>query len=110
MPTEEGIMHNKWRLEQSLSVNHTPFLTTNDYAGDPATIDGIPFTNNSGNVAYVDGHQAFKIFCDASGQPALCRTLPWTKSIDPLQRSAEKDSCRDPDNPTGAGYNTSNWF
>ena len=71
---------------------------------------GLPFANHGGNVAFTDGHVEWKRFETNAGYPALCHTLPWTKTMDPEQRGAEKDSCHDVDNPVGQGWSTSNWY
>jgi prepilin-type processing-associated H-X9-DG protein len=101
-------LNNKWHHEYGLT-SETFLLTSRAYQ-DMSLMYGLPFANHGGNVAYTDGHVEFKIFESKSGLPALCRSLPWPKTMDPEQRGAEQDSCRDVDNPVGMGWSTSNWY
>jgi prepilin-type N-terminal cleavage/methylation domain-containing protein/prepilin-type processing-associated H-X9-DG protein len=109
-------LQNKWHHEYTISVNFDGFMSKYDYQGISYIRSGLPFYNNGGNVAFVDGHSSFKVYCDSSGKPALCKSLPWTQTIDPSQvgyldnMGNVVDSCHDPNNPLGAGYDTPNWF
>jgi prepilin-type N-terminal cleavage/methylation domain-containing protein/prepilin-type processing-associated H-X9-DG protein len=109
-------LHNKWHHEYSISSNRTAFLSKYDYQGTCLIQSGLPFYNNGGNVAFVDGHVAFKVYSNPSGQPALCKSLPWTQTIDPSQvgyldnSGNVVDSCHDPNNPVGAAPFSPNWL
>ena len=103
-------LQNKWHHEYSIGVNSTFFMSALAYNGLRMIRVGLPFYNNGGNVAYADGHQAFIQYSNPDGSPVLCHTMPWTKSMDPRQRAATFDSCTDPNNPVGNGFQSSNWF
>jgi len=104
---------SKWCKEQSISGYQTQLFNHVAYDGG-SNISGLPFYSNGGNVAFNDGHVKFFRYSDAGGKPVLCSSLPWAKSIDPLQRGADKYSAAefcDPANPVGPGDHTpqSNW-
>jgi len=104
-------IYNKWHHEFSVSGNFTAFLSATDYAGNSFIRIGLPFYNGGGNVAFVDGHQSFKLYSTQAGLPALCKSLPWPQSEDPSQVGAfTHDSCRDVANPLGGNWTAPNWF
>lgn len=109
-------LQNKWHHEYSVSGTFTDFMSTTDYQGNSFIRIGLPFYNGGGNVAYVDGHQKFAAYSSQAGLPTLCRSLPWPQTMDPSQLGVSKqdgtpiDSCKDANNPTGAGWVQPNWF
>jgi prepilin-type N-terminal cleavage/methylation domain-containing protein len=107
--TSSTDLQNKWHHAYGIS-NESFFVVPVSYSGLSFIHSGLPFPGNGINVVYIDAHTEHKSFLTKGGGLALCRVLPWPKSMDPLQRGAEKDSCSDPDNPVGAGWETSNWF
>jgi prepilin-type N-terminal cleavage/methylation domain-containing protein/prepilin-type processing-associated H-X9-DG protein len=103
-------LQNKWHHDYSL-VNETFLLTSRGYQfGQTMIRIGLPFNHNGGNVGFADGHTAFVPYATPSGIPMLCKTLSWPKTMDPLQRNADHDGCKDPNNPPGVGWTTPNWF
>jgi prepilin-type N-terminal cleavage/methylation domain-containing protein/prepilin-type processing-associated H-X9-DG protein len=99
--------------EQSVSGYQTQLFNHVAYDGG-SNVSGTPFYSNGGNVAFNDGHVKFIRYSDASGNPILCSTLPWVKSIDPLQRGADNTAAYcDPNGPTPPGDHPggvqSNW-
>jgi len=103
-------LYNKWHHEFSISGNFTPFMSATGYDGSAFIRIGLPFYNGGGNCAFVDGHQAFKLYSTQAGLPGLCKSLPWPQTIDPSQVGAAKDSCRDVSNPLPANWTNPNWF
>jgi len=103
-------IQNKWHHEYSISGNFTPFMSATGYDGTAMIRIGLPFYNGGGNCAFVDGHQAFKLYSTQAGLPALCKSLPWPATIDPQQVGANHDSCRDTNNPLPANWGGPNWF
>jgi prepilin-type N-terminal cleavage/methylation domain-containing protein/prepilin-type processing-associated H-X9-DG protein len=103
-------LDNKWHREYTVSGNVSFFMSATSYDGTAMIRIGLPFYNNGGNVAFVDGHQSFKLYSSAAGAPTLCKSLPWTQSMDPSQVSAKLNSCTDPNNKPGSGWTSSNWF
>lgn len=104
--------NNKWHVEETISGNKTSFITSVSYRGE-TLVNGLPFYNGGGIVAFSDGHVKYVHMMDSSGKPILCSTLPWTRHIDPQQRNADRDSCNDPLNPKGQDYGSNwdaNWF
>jgi prepilin-type N-terminal cleavage/methylation domain-containing protein/prepilin-type processing-associated H-X9-DG protein len=107
---------NKWHQEWTVSGNCDFFMSATSYSGLAYVRIGLPFYNGGGNVAYVDGHQHFALYSAASGQPAVCKQLPWNTTMDPAQRvgdnSAGIDQCRDTNNPVAynGGWTEPNWF
>jgi len=95
-------LENKWHHEHTISGNWSFFMSTTGYDGNAAIRVGLPFYNGGGNVAYVDGHQHFLLYSSQQGEPTLCKTMPWTATIDPHQRGAALNSCSDPNNPLGS--------
>jgi len=104
-------LYNKWHHEFSISGNFSPFMSATAYDGTAMIRIGLPFYNGGGNCAFVDGHQAFKLYSTQAGLPALCKSLPWPQTIDPSQvGAANHDSCKDATNPLPAGWTAPNWF
>jgi prepilin-type N-terminal cleavage/methylation domain-containing protein/prepilin-type processing-associated H-X9-DG protein len=103
-------LQNKWHHEYTVSGNCDQFLSAVAYSGESFIRIGLPFYNGGGNVAFIDGHQAFKLYSGANGLPALCKSLPWPQTMDPSQLGANKDSCRDTNNPLPALWTNPNWY
>lgn len=103
-------LDNKWHHEYTISGNCSFFMSSTAYDGTAMIRIGLPFYNGGGNVAYVDGHQAFKLYSTGAGLPALCKSMPWPTSIDPSQRKASNDSCHDTGNVLPGGWTSPNWF
>jgi len=109
---------SKWCKEQSISGFQTQLFNHVAYDGG-SNVSGLPFYTNGGNVAFNDGHVKFFRYSDGSGKPILCSSLPWAKSIDPLQRAMDaaasigSNGARqcDPADPLGPGDHDpqSNW-
>jgi prepilin-type N-terminal cleavage/methylation domain-containing protein/prepilin-type processing-associated H-X9-DG protein len=103
-------LQNKWHHDYSFGFNCSFLITSHSYDGTNMIRIGLPFVDHGGNVAFVDGHQKFIAFENTTGAPILCQTLPWTLSMDPKQRNADRNSCSDPNNPLPAGWTAPNWF
>ena len=104
-------IQNKWHHEFSVSGNCDFFMSATSYDGMAFVRIGLPFYNGGGNVAFVDGHQAFKLYSSAAGLPAVCKSLPWPATMDPSQRKKDSaDSCRDANNPLPGNWTNPNWF
>jgi len=108
--TGSNDLQNKWHHEWSISGNCDFFMSATAYTGESFIRIGLPFYNNGGNCAFVDGHQSFKLYSSQAGLPALCKSLPWPQSIDPSQVGAAKDSCHDVDNKLPASWTNPNWY
>jgi prepilin-type N-terminal cleavage/methylation domain-containing protein/prepilin-type processing-associated H-X9-DG protein len=102
-------IQNKWHHENTL-LNDDFFVTSTAYDGMKFVRQGLPFDNKGGNVLFVDGHQKYVRFQTDAGLPQLCKTLPWTKHMDPQQRKANLNSCKDTDNPLPGNWTNPNWF
>ena len=81
--------HSKWHLEQTLSGSHSFLVAGTSYNGWGQHTQGVPFYSGKGVVAYCDGHVKSIALRDGGGNLIICSSLPWTKSIDPLQRKAD---------------------
>jgi prepilin-type N-terminal cleavage/methylation domain-containing protein/prepilin-type processing-associated H-X9-DG protein len=103
-------IQNKWHHQYTIDGNCTFQLTSSAYDGSQFIRLGLPFNNNGGNVLFTDGHVRFVPYQNSAGFPVLCSTLPWTTSMDPQQRNADRDSCNDPNNPLPASWTNPNWF
>lgn len=103
-------LESKFCKEQSISGYQTQLLTSVAYGGS-GNVTGLPFYTGGGNVAFSDGHVKFTRYADQSGKPTLCSTLPWTKSIDPLQRGADQTQnyCGGTNPPGNQTGHQSNW-
>jgi prepilin-type N-terminal cleavage/methylation domain-containing protein/prepilin-type processing-associated H-X9-DG protein len=107
---------NRWHHEYTVSGNVSCFMSATAYNGTAMVRIGLPFYNGGGNVAFVDGHQQFKLYSSQSGLPGLCKSLPWVQSEDPEQVGLGypgHDSCTDPNNlpgVTNGGWTIPNWF
>jgi type II secretory pathway pseudopilin PulG len=103
---------NKWHQEMAVDFNCDFFLAAQSYSGLAYVRVDLPFNGNGGNVVFTDGHEKFMPFQNAAGQPVVCRTLSWTRTMDPQQRKADIDSCNDPNNPVAysGGWTQPNWF
>lgn len=108
--TGSSDLYNKWHHEYSISGNCSFFMSATAYDGTAMIRIGLPFYNGGGNCAFVDGHQAFKLYSTQAGLPALCKSLPWPQTIDPNQVGAAADSCHDVRNPLPANWTNPNWF
>ena len=101
--------HSKWHLEESLSGFHSFLVAGTSYGGWGQHTTGVPFYSGKAEVAYCDGHVKTIAVRDGSNNLAICSALPWTKSIDPLQRGASNTAAYcdmgGPNPPTGNG----NW-
>ena len=81
--------HSKWHLEESMSGYHSFLVAGTSYTGWGQHTTGVPFYGGKGVVAYCDGHVKSIALRDGSGNLTICSSLPWAKSIDPLQRGAD---------------------
>jgi prepilin-type processing-associated H-X9-DG protein len=102
-------IQNKWHHDYSLG-NCSFLLTSTAYDGMQFVRVDLPFHRDGANMFYADGHAAFVVLQDKTGKPLLCKNLPWTKNVDPKQRHAERNSCRDSDNPLPGGWTNPNWY
>ena len=106
---------SKWYKEMSISGKFTAFIAPHCYSGEQ-TVTGLPFYSGGQNAAFCDGHAKYVRTADSSGNPVVCSTLPWTKSMDPQQRrGGETANYCGGDNPVAApGGNgwgiSSNWM
>jgi prepilin-type N-terminal cleavage/methylation domain-containing protein len=97
--------------EHTVSGYQTQLLTSNTYSG-AGNVTGLPFYAGGGVVGFSDGHAKFVRYSDSAGNPTLCSTLPWSKSIDPQQRGADNTAAYcDPNGPAPPGSHDpqSNW-
>ncbi|MCW3097230.1 MAG: prepilin-type N-terminal cleavage/methylation domain [Chthonomonadaceae bacterium] len=94
-------IHSRFHREQTISGAQTFLLSGKSYGDWGQRTTGAPFYNGGGIVAYTDGHAKFVRMVDQNGNPILCSTLKWTKSMDPSQNNANKDGCNDPGSPPG---------
>lgn len=102
---------SKWHLEECLSGYHTFVVAGTSYGGWGQHTTGTPFYSGKCVVAYCDGHAKAITVKDGNGNLTICSSLPWTKSIDPLQRKADDtaDYCNMSGlNPPGQG-SSGNW-
>jgi len=102
---------SKFCKENSISGYQTALFTPYAYSGLQYTA-GTPFYSNGGVVSFTDGHVKFVRYSDGNGNPMLCSTLPWSKSIDAQQRGAENTAANcDPNGPAPPGSHDpqSNW-
>jgi prepilin-type N-terminal cleavage/methylation domain-containing protein/prepilin-type processing-associated H-X9-DG protein len=97
--TTPAVKQSKFFKEQTMS-GYQVQLVAGTTMGGWRVINGAPFYNGGGNVAFTDGHAKWYKFTDGNGNPtAICQTLPWTRHVDPQQRNAQLNSCNDPANP-----------
>ncbi len=101
---------SKFCKEQSVSGYQTQLFANYAYDGGH-NVSGLPFYSGGGNVAFTDGHVKFIRYVDSGGNPILCSSLPWSKSIDALQRGVNDPGQCDPASPIGPGDHNpqSNW-
>jgi prepilin-type N-terminal cleavage/methylation domain-containing protein/prepilin-type processing-associated H-X9-DG protein len=104
--TGSANIHNRWHREQTISGAQTFLLAGKSYSDWGQRTTGAPFYNGGGIVAFTDGHVKYTKMTDQNGNPILCSTLKWTKSMDPSQRNADRDGCGDPNNLPGG---VANW-
>ena len=101
---------SKWHLEESISGYQTALVAGTAYNSWGQKETGLPFYSGKSVVGYVDGHVKAIALKDSSGNLIICSTLPWTKSMDPLQRGADKTDAycsAGGGNPPGTG--SANW-
>ncbi len=103
-------IHNRWHREQTISGAQTFVLAGKSYADWGQRATGAPFYNGGGIVAFTDGHVRYVKMVDQSGNPTLCSTLPWWKSMDPAQAGASDtaDECNK-SYGDGPGSGKANW-
>ncbi len=108
----DAASEDKWHKEQSISGNFTPFITGTSYdTGTPPVFSGLPMYSAGANFAFVDGHAKWVRVSDQNGNPTLCSTLPWVKTMDPQQRGVDDTGsyCGN-NNPLPGGWTGHQWY
>jgi prepilin-type N-terminal cleavage/methylation domain-containing protein/prepilin-type processing-associated H-X9-DG protein len=104
--TTPALKNSRMFKEFTMSGNATYLIAGTNYQGQ-RIFNNMPFYNGGGNVSFTDGHAKWYKTVDSAGNPVVCGTLPWTKHVDPQQRKADLNSCKDTNNLPGSG--SGNW-